>query len=71
MALHDDQARNTSVGTQYYVDELNRRYQESQTNSMLGFTKRITRMTIVITVATLVNVGVAIGMLCVMLMGSL
>ena len=43
--------------------ELNRRNQESQTSAMLGFTKWITYMTIVITVATLFNVAIATGML--------
>ena len=64
---YDQQAQRTQVGLQHWSDELNRRYQERQTDSMLGFTKWITRMTIVITVATLSNVVIAIGMLVVMI----
>ena len=63
---HDIQARTTVVGTQYFLDELNRRYQERQTKSMMRFTKWITIMTVVITSAMLINLGIAIGMLVVM-----
>ena len=63
VALHDEQAKYTGIGVQYYLDELNRRHQESHTESMLSITKWITGMTVVITVATLLNVGVTIGML--------
>ena len=38
---YDKIAKHTQVGTQYYMDELNRRYQERQTDSMLRFTKWI------------------------------
>ena len=48
---------------QRYVIELNRRTQERQTESMLLLTKRITRMTYAITLATLVNVGIAAALL--------
>ncbi|MDE2716949.1 MAG: hypothetical protein OXI33_08030 [Chloroflexota bacterium] len=60
---HDRHAQSTVVGTQHYLDELNRRYQERQTASMLRFTKWITFMTVVITIATLVNVVLAVGVL--------
>lgn len=60
---HDVQARTTVVGTQYYLDELNRRYQERQTNAMLRFTKWITVMTVVITLATLSGVGLSVAVL--------
>ena len=63
---YDAQLKTTIVGTQYYMDELNRRYQGRQTKSMLKFTKWITVMTVVITSATLINLGIAIGMLVVM-----
>ena len=53
---HDEQAKSTFVGTQYFLDELNRRYQERQTKSMLRFTKWITFMTVVVTAATIANV---------------
>ncbi len=48
---------------QYYLDELNRRYQERQTRAMLGFTKWITAMTAVITLATLVSAGLTVAVL--------
>ena len=38
---YDKIAKHTQVGAQYYMDELNRRYQERQTDSMLRFTKWI------------------------------
>ena len=63
---HDSQAKTTVVGTQYFLDELNRRYQERQTKAMLRFTKWITVMTAVITSATVINLGIAVGMLVVM-----
>ena len=42
----------------------------SHSEEMLGLTNRIKLMTVIITVATLINAGVAIGMLCAMLKGS-
>ena len=60
---HDIQAKSTVVGIQYYLDELSRRHQEQQTKSMLRFTKWITVMTVVITVATLANVGLTVAVL--------
>lgn len=60
---HDAQARTTVVGTQYFEDELNRRYQERQTASMLRFTKWITIMTVIITMATLANIGLTVAVL--------
>ena len=53
---HDEQAKTTVVGTQYFLGELNRRYQERQTNTMLRLTKCITFMTLVVTAATIANV---------------
>ena len=63
----DSLARNTVVGTQHYLDELNRRDQVRQTEAMLALTKWITRMTVVITVAAILSVGISIAMLVVML----
>lgn len=60
---NDVQAKTTGVGIQYFLDELNRRYQERQTNAMLGITKWIVAMTVVITLATLANVGLAVAVL--------
>ena len=64
---YDGLARNTVVGTQHYLDELSRRYQVRQTEAMLALTKWITRMTVVITVAAILSVGISIAMLVVML----
>ena len=58
---YDDQSSRTVVGLNYWMDELNRRYQQRQTDSMLRLTKWITSMTVIVTVATLVNVGIAIS----------
>ena len=81
---HDQRAKTTTVGTQHYLDELNRRHQDRQTEAMLGYTRQmlgytdrmhgytnwIKRMTIAITVATLTNLGIAVGMLAVMIRQS-
>jgi hypothetical protein len=50
---HDAAAQGTQIGTQHYLNEMARRDAERQTNKML-------LMTLVITVATIVNVGVFI-----------
>lgn len=60
---HDDHAKGTGVFSEHYMDELNRRHQKRQTDSMLRFTKWITFMTIVVTLATLVNVGLTVWVL--------
>ena len=60
---HDFQAKTTVVGSEYFLDELNRRYQERQPKAMLRFTKWITIMTVVVTVATLTSVGLTVAAL--------
>lgn len=52
---HDDLAPRTSLTAPYILEEIARREQARQTDVMLVLTRRITWMTIVITVATLVN----------------
>ena len=64
---HDSHARNTAVGTRHYLDELNRRDQERQTKAMLDLTKSINRMTVVITIATILGAGISTAMLVLML----
>ena len=59
---YDEQAKKTSVGTNYYRDELNRRSQDRQTKAMIKLTKWIGFMTAVVTVATVVNVIIAVEM---------
>ena len=59
---HDEQARTTQVGTDYFLNELNRRYQQRQTDSMVRLTKLVTYFTGIVTFATIVNVVlIAVG----------
>ena len=58
---HDEQAKTAVVGTQYYLDELNRRYQERQTRETQRLTKCMTIMTAVITGAIIVNIVIGIS----------
>ena len=60
---HDNLAPTTAVGTRYYLDELNRREQIRQTDVIRCYTKWITYMTIVITIATVVGVFFSSAML--------
>ena len=60
---HDNEAKNTVVGTQYYVDELRYREQArvaSEQGRVASQVERLTwwiaRMTLVVTIATLINV---------------
>lgn len=58
---HDELAGSTVVGTKHYLDELHRRDQMRMTHAMLTYTRWIMVMTLVMTIATLVNVA---GLLC-------
>jgi signal transduction histidine kinase len=49
-------AHNTVVGTGFYRDEYIRRQAEKQAQQMLGINKNMQRMTIAITILTIVNV---------------
>jgi len=53
---HDEEAKNTVVGTQYYVDEIRYREQAKLTSVMLRLTVAIFVLTGIVTVATLYNV---------------
>ena len=57
---HDRRASNTTVGTGHYLDELFRRRQERNTEQIKRMTVVMAVLTGVITIATLVYVGVAI-----------
>ena len=57
---HDRRASNTMVGTGHYLDELTRRRQERNTEQIMRMTVVMAVLTGVITIATLVYVGVAI-----------
>lgn len=53
---HDEEAKNTVVGTRYYVDEIRYREQARLTSVMLRLTVAIFVLTGIVTVATLYNV---------------
>ena len=57
---HDEQAKTTVVAIDYFLSELNRRYQKRQADSMLRFTTLIAIMTLVVTTATIINVVIAV-----------
>jgi hypothetical protein len=64
---HDELAKNANTGTAYYLDELARRQQSSQndimlryTRQMLDYTGQIKWWTVIILLATLIQLGVAI-----------
>lgn len=58
--LYDQQAQSTMVGTQFYLEELNRRALDRQTEVMLRYTRWITIMTIIILVATIISTAATI-----------
>ena len=60
IAKHDDVAGRTNPATSYYLGVISWLHQSQQTDSMLGYTKWMTAMTVVILIATIVNVSVAI-----------
>ena len=55
---HDAHARSVQVGTNHYLRELHRRDQMHLSKQMLRYTRSMTWMTVIITVATLMNVGI-------------
>lgn len=58
IAQHDEQAKNTVVGIQYYLDELRYREQSRIAANVEKFTRCILWLTVVVVIATVVNVGV-------------
>lgn len=60
---HDREAERTVATTNHYLSEIVRRDQARQTVSMLSHTKSIKRMTVAITVFTIINVLVAIALM--------
>ena len=52
----DNEAKNTVVGTQYYVDELRYREEARVASQVERLTWWIARMTLVVTIATVINV---------------
>lgn len=57
---HDKEASRTEVGINHYLTELARRDQDRATLAMLEYTRQIKRMTLVMTIATVVNLIVFI-----------
>ena len=57
---HDEIAKHTEPGISYYLDELSRRKFERQNDTMLSYTKSIKFMTFVVTIATLINLLIAL-----------
>ena len=53
--LHDGRAAHTQVGTAHNLAELSRRDQQQANDEMLRHTRSMTRMTIVITIATIIS----------------
>lgn len=53
--LHDEHVAHTVVGTAHYIAELGRRDQQRATDAMLRYTRAITWMTVVITIATIIS----------------
>ena len=56
---HDDIANSTSVGLNYYLNEITRRDQEKHTKSILRYTRWIVIMTLIMTVSTIINIIIA------------
>lgn len=56
IALHDAIAVHTQVGVQFYLDEINRREQNKQTDLMVKYTKLMLWLTIFVAALTVVNV---------------
>jgi len=54
--LHDDAARHTQVGTQWYIDEIRNREMHRQTATLVRLTKAIVWLTVIIGVLTVANV---------------
>lgn len=57
---YDKLAKDTVEGTKQYLAELRHRDLKRQSDTMLKYTKQVKLMTIIITVATIINVVVLI-----------
>jgi hypothetical protein len=60
---HDKGVTGVQLGVSYYLDELSRRNNSRQTETMLRYTKWITFMTVVMTIATSINIWLALKLL--------
>ena len=57
--MYDEQARYTNEGLNYYTEEIARRRNEKTNKLMIKHTRRITIMTAIMLLFTLVNVVIA------------
>ncbi len=64
IAEHDKIAPSTDPGVQYYIDELARRNQSRQTETMVKYTRLIGWLTFAVTIFTIVNVVLSFRLLC-------
>lgn len=60
LEVYNQQAKNTSIGLAFLRDEIQRREQNRQTRTMVTLTWSIAVMTLVVTVATLINVWLVV-----------
>jgi hypothetical protein len=56
---HDERAQHTVVGTQFYIDEFRARKTDRLNSSVERLTRRLFWLTVVIVLATLVQLGLA------------
>jgi hypothetical protein len=57
--------RGTVVGTDFYLDELNRRAQARQSTAILELTRQVRNLAVIITLLTIINVAlVAVTVAC-------
>ena len=62
---HDNLAQRTMIGMNYYLDELNRRAQNKQTEAMLSYTRRMLLLTVFVAILTIINViAVIVPLVC-------
>ena len=61
IANHGSVAQHTQVSTNHYLQELYRRDQERVAKAMLTYTRRITALTIIVTVATVIAMLATVG----------
>ena len=57
--MYDKISESTIIGTDFYLQEIVRRNQNRQTETMLKYTRYILWMTVAVTLATIVNVVIA------------
>ena len=60
VASHDEQARDTVIGLNYYLREIERRDRDGQTRAILRCTSQMRWMTVAIMTLTLLNTAAAL-----------